>query len=178
MWPDGAGRRFEISPSTQTSAYSRSTSSRAWLTRSCTGQMRSARRIWPVHDLVSQARELVERDYADVWVEGEISNLRPAPSGHVYFTLKDGDSQLPAVLFRRQASLLRFRPEDGLHILLRGKVSVYEQRGQMQLIAEFMEPVGAGSLQIAFEQLKAKLQLEGLFDPARKKPLPTFPHCV
>ncbi len=114
----------------------------------------------------------------DLWVEGEISNLRSAPSGHVYFTLKDGDSQLPAVLFRRQATLLRFRPEDGLHVLVRGKVSVYEQRGQMQLIAEFMEPVGAGSLQIAFEQLKARLQLEGLFDSARKKPLPAFPRCI
>lgn len=127
---------------------------------------------------MGDVRESVEREYPDLWVEGEISNLRPAPSGHVYFTLKDGDSQLPAVLFRRQASLLRFRPEDGLHVLVRGKVSVYEQRGQMQLIAEFMEPVGAGSLQIAFEQLKAKLQLEGLFDAERKLPLPAFPRCI
>jgi exodeoxyribonuclease VII large subunit len=138
----------------------------------------SPRRIWTVAELVGDVREAVEREYPDLWVEGEISNLRPAPSGHVYFTLKDGDSQLPAVLFRRQASLLRFRPEDGLHVLVRGKVSVYEQRGQMQLIAEFMEPVGAGSLQIAFEQLKATLQAEGLFDPSRKKPLPAFPHCI
>ncbi len=136
------------------------------------------RRIWTVGELVGDVRESVEREYADLWVEGEISNLRSAPSGHVYFTLKDGDSQLPAVLFRRQAMLLRFRPEDGLQVLVRGKVSVYEQRGQMQLIAEFMEPVGAGSLQIAFEQLKARLQLEGLFDPARKKPLPAFPRCI
>ncbi len=138
----------------------------------------ASRRIWTVVELVGNVRESVEREYADLWVEGEISNLRSAPSGHVYFTLKDGDSQLPAVLFRRQAMLLRFRPEDGLHVLVRGKVSVYEQRGQMQLIAEFMEPVGAGSLQIAFEQLKARLQLEGLFDPARKKPLPAFPRCI
>ncbi|AXC12842.1 Exodeoxyribonuclease VII large subunit [Acidisarcina polymorpha] len=136
------------------------------------------RRIWTVGELVGEVRESIEREYADLWVEGEISNLRSAPSGHVYFTLKDGDSQLPVVLFRRQASLLRFRPEDGLHALVRGKVSVYEQRGQMQLIAEFMEPVGAGSLQIAFEQLKARLQVEGLFDAQRKKPLPAFPHCV
>jgi exodeoxyribonuclease VII large subunit len=138
----------------------------------------ASRRIWTVGELVGDVRESVEREYADLWVEGEVSNLRSAPSGHVYFTLKDGESQLPAVLFRRQATLLRFRPEDGLHVLVRGKVSVYEQRGQMQLIAEFMEPVGAGSLQIAFEQLKAKLQLEGLFDAERKKPLPAFPHCV
>ncbi len=141
-------------------------------------QKPAPRRIWTVAELVGDVRESVEREYPDLWVEGEISNLRSAPSGHIYFTLKDGDSQLPAVLFRRQASLLRFRPEDGLHILLRGKVSVYEQRGQMQLIAEFMEPVGAGSLQIAFEQLKARLQLEGLFDAERKRPLPAFPRCI
>jgi exodeoxyribonuclease VII large subunit len=136
------------------------------------------RRIWKVGELVGEVRNHIEREYADLWVEGEISNLRSAPSGHLYFTLKDGDSQLPVVLFRRQASLLRFRPDDGLQVLLRGKVSVYEQRGQMQIVAEFMEPVGAGSLQIAFEQLKARLQQEGLFDQARKKLLPAFPRCV
>ena len=138
----------------------------------------SIRRIWPVRELVSQARELVERKYADVWVEGEISNFRPAPSGHVYFTLKDADAQLPVVLFRRQAILLRFRPEDGLHVLVRGRVSIYEQRGQMQLVAETMEPVGAGSLQLAFEQLKQRLKAEGLFDADRKQPLPAFPRTV
>src|SRR5665213_477698 len=112
---------------------------------------RPTRRIWPVRELVTQVRELVEREYVDVWVEGEISNLRPAPSGHIYFTLKDADAQLPIVLFRRQAVLLRFRPEDGLHVLVRGRISIYEQRGQLQLVAETMEPVGAGSLQLAFE---------------------------
>jgi len=136
------------------------------------------RRIWKVADLVTEVRVHVEREYGDLWVEGEISNLRAAPSGHIYFTLKDADAQLPAVLFRRQASLLRFKPADGLHVLLRGKVSVYEQRGQMQLVAELLEPVGAGSLQIAFEQLKARLEARGLFDPARKRPLPAFPRCV
>ena len=120
----------------------------------------------------------MEQEFGDVWVEGEISNYRPAPSGHVYFTLKDADAQLPIVLFRRQASLLRFRPEDGLHVLVRGRMSVYEQRGQMQLIAETMEPVGAGSLQLAFEQLKERLKAEGLFDADRKRPLPTFPRTV
>ena len=139
---------------------------------------RPTRRIWPVRELVSQVRELVEEQYGDVWVEGEISNFRPAPSGHVYFTLKDADAQLPIVLFRRQAMLLRFRPEDGLHVLVRGRVSVYEQRGQMQLVAETMEPVGAGSLQLAFEQLKERLKAEGLFDAERKRPLPAFPHTV
>jgi exodeoxyribonuclease VII large subunit len=131
-----------------------------------------------VRELVGQVRELVEQEYGDVWVEGEISNFRPAPSGHVYFTLKDADAQLPIVLFRRQAMLLRFRPEDGLHVLVRGRVSVYEQRGQMQLVAETMEPVGAGSLQLAFEQLKARLKAEGLFDAERKRPLPAFPRTV
>ncbi|UWZ83307.1 exodeoxyribonuclease VII large subunit [Occallatibacter riparius] len=136
------------------------------------------RRIWPVHELVGQIREFVEQRYTDVWVEGEISNFRPAPSGHIYFTLKDADAQLPVVLFRRQALLLRFRPEDGLHVLVRGKVSIYDQRGQMQLVAETMEPVGAGSLQLAFEQLKERLKTEGLFDSARKRPLPPFPRTV
>jgi exodeoxyribonuclease VII large subunit len=141
-------------------------------------QPRSTRRIWPVRQLVAQVRELVEREFGDVWVEGEISNFRPAPSGHVYFTLKDADAQLPIVLFRRQAMLLRFRPEDGLHVIVRGHVSVYEQRGQMQLVAETMEPVGAGSLQLAFEQLKERLKAEGLFDADRKVPLPAFPRTV
>jgi exodeoxyribonuclease VII large subunit len=138
----------------------------------------AASRIWPVGDLVAKVRDMVEREYRDVWVEGEISNFRPAPSGHIYFTLKDADAQLPVVLFRSQARLLRFRPEDGLHVLVRGRVSVYEQRGQMQLVAETMEPVGAGSLQLAFEQLKEKLKSEGLFDQARKRPLPPFPRTV
>jgi len=139
---------------------------------------RPARHIWPVHELVSQVRELVEQEFGDVWVEGEISNFRPAPSGHVYFTLKDAEAQLPIVFFRRNVMLLRFRPEDGLHVLVRGRLSVYEQRGQMQLVAETMEPVGTGSLQLAFEQLKEKLKAEGLFDAARKRPLPLFPRTV
>jgi exodeoxyribonuclease VII large subunit len=139
---------------------------------------RQSRRIWPVRELVEQVRELVEQRYGDVWVEGEISNFRPAPSGHVYFTLKDADAQLPIVLFRRHAMLLRFRPEDGLHVLVRGRISIYEQRGQLQLVAETMEPVGAGSLQLAFEQLKERLKAEGLFDAERKQPLPAFPRTV
>lgn len=139
---------------------------------------RSTRRIWPVRELVGRVRELIEQEYGDIWVEGEISNFRPAPSGHIYFTLKDADAQLPIVLFRRQAALLRFRPEDGLHVLVRGRVSIYEQRGQMQLVAETMEPVGAGSLQLAFEQLKERLKTEGLFDADRKQPLPAFPRTV
>lgn len=136
------------------------------------------RRIWSVRTLVASVRQQVENSYADLWVEGEISNCRPAPSGHIYFTLKDGEAQLPAVLFRRQAQLLRFRPKDGLAVLVRGRVSVYEGRGQLQLIAETMEPRGTGALQLAFEQLKARLLAEGLFDAERKRTLPAFPRCV
>jgi exodeoxyribonuclease VII large subunit len=138
----------------------------------------STRHIWPVSELVARVRELVEQKFGDVRVEGEISNYRPAPSGHLYFTLKDAGGQLPIVLFRKQALLLRFRPEDGLHVLVRGRISIYEQRGQMQLVAETMEPVGAGSLQLAFEQLKERLKIEGLFDADRKQPLPAFPRTV
>ncbi|MHB1021633.1 MAG: exodeoxyribonuclease VII large subunit [Acidobacteriaceae bacterium] len=136
------------------------------------------RRIWTVQALVSEVRQQIESAYADVWVEGEISNLRAAPSGHLYFTLKDSDAQLPVVLFRRQSMLLRFRPQDGMAVLARGKVSIYENRGQMQLVAETLEPRGAGALQIAFEQLKARLADEGLFDADRKQPLPAFPRSV
>ncbi len=138
----------------------------------------NARRIWSVRSLVADIRAQVERGYTDLWVEGEISNCRPAPSGHIYFTLKDGDAQLPIVLFRRQAQLLRFRPTDGLAVLVRGRISVYESRGQLQLIAETMEPRGSGALQLAFEQLKQRLAAEGLFDAERKRPLPAFPRCV
>jgi exodeoxyribonuclease VII large subunit len=138
----------------------------------------SASAPWSVRELVAGIREQVEGEYADVWVEGEISNCRVAPSGHIYFTLKDGEAQLPVVLFRRQALLLRFRPQDGLAVLARGRVSVYESRGQLQLIAERLEPRGAGALQLAFEQLKARLMAEGLFASERKRPLPAFPRCV
>jgi exodeoxyribonuclease VII large subunit len=136
------------------------------------------RRIWSVRSLVTNVRQQIEMAYTDLWVEGEISNCRPAPSGHIYFTLKDGEAQLPVVLFRRQAGLLRFRPADGLAVLVRGRISVYESRGQLQLIAETMEPRGAGALQLAFEQLKARLLAEGLFDASRKRQLPSFPKCV
>lgn len=136
------------------------------------------RRIWKVSEVAGELRAKVERAFADLWIEGEISDLRPAASGHTYFTLKDESAQLSAVLFRRQATLLRFRPENGLHILLRGKLSVFEQRGQVQIVADHLEPVGAGSLQIAFEQIKRQLQREGLFDTARKRPLPAFPRSV
>lgn len=136
------------------------------------------RRVWIVRDLVAAVRTNVEREYSDIWVEGEISNFRAHDSGHLYFTLKDESSQIRAVMFRSQARLLRFRPEDGMHVVLRGRVTIYESRGELQLSAEYLEPKGAGALQVAFEQLKAKLEAEGLFDAARKKPIPPLPHRI
>ena len=136
------------------------------------------RRIWRVRDLVSAVRTHLEREYTDVWVEGEISNLRPAESGHLYFTLKDESAQVRIVMFRSQAKLLRFRPENGMCVIARGRVTVYDARGELQLSAEYLEPKGAGALQVAFEQLKARLEAEGLFDAARKKPLPALPRAI
>jgi len=134
--------------------------------------------VWIVRDLVAAVRTNVEREYSDIWVEGEISNFRAHDSGHLYFTLKDEASQLRAVMFRSQARLLRFRPEDGMQVVLRGRVTVYEGRGELQLSAEYLEPKGAGALQVAFEQLKAKLEAEGLFDAGRKKPIPLLPRRI
>src|SRR5262245_65902029 len=136
------------------------------------------RRIWRVADLVSAVRTTVERGYTDVWVEGEVSNFRPAESGHLYFTLKDGDAQLRVVMFRSQARLQRFRPDNGLKIIARGRVTIYDVRGELQLSAEFLEPLGAGALQVAFEQLKVRLGEEGLFEASRKKPLPMLPRRI
>jgi len=133
-------------------------------------------RVWTVGDLVREVRGLVEHNYAQVTVEGEISNWRPAGSGHCYFTLKDGNAQLSVVMFRRQAAVLRFKPKDGDAVRLRGQVSVYESRGQMQLIAESMEEVGQGALLAAVQRLKERLRREGVFD--RKRPLPAFPKCI
>ena len=137
-----------------------------------------ARRIWSVRDLVSAARTALESEYVDVFVEGEVSNFRPADSGHLYFSLKDGDAQLRVVMFRSQARLLRFRPENGMSLMARGRLTIYEPRGELQLSAEFLEPMGAGALHVAFEQLKAKLAAEGLFDAARKRPLPPMPRKI
>lgn len=136
------------------------------------------RRIWTVRDLVATVRTALEREYTDVWVEGEISNFRPSESGHLYFTLKDGDSQLRVVIFRMQARLLRFRPDNGLAVIARGRITIYEGRGELQLVGEYLEPKGAGALQIAFEQLKQKLATEGLFDASRKQPIPILPRCI
>ena len=136
------------------------------------------RRLWTVRELMAAARTALEREYTDVWVEGEISNYRPAESGHLYFSIKDGDAQLRIVIFRTQARLLRFKPENGLQVVARGRLTVYESRGELQMVAEYLEPKGAGALQVAFEQLKAKLAAEGLFERARKKAIPLLPRRI
>ncbi len=136
------------------------------------------RKVYAVRELVAALRTQVERAFTDIYVEGEISNYRPAESGHLYFTLKDGSAQLRVVMWRTQARLLRFRPENGLAVIVRGRVTIYDERGDLQLQAEMLEPKGAGALQLAFEQLKAKLAAEGLFDAGRKKPIPTLPRCI
>src|SRR6202045_1933018 len=136
------------------------------------------RRTWTVRDLVAAVRTHLEREYGGVWVEGEISNFRAPEAGHLYFTLKDGNAQIRVVMFRTSARLLRFRPADGLQVVVRGRVTVYEDRGELQISAEYVEPKGAGSLQLAFEQLKAKLEAEGLFAAERKKPIPTLPSRI
>jgi exodeoxyribonuclease VII large subunit len=136
------------------------------------------RRVWSVRDLVAAVRTHVEREYTDTWVEGEISNFRAHDSGHLYFTLKDANAQIRIVMFRSQARLLRFRPENGMAVVVRGRVTIYEDRGELQISAEYLEPKGAGALQIAFEQLKAKLEAEGLFDSARKKAIPSLPRRI
>ncbi|HWO28448.1 MAG TPA: exodeoxyribonuclease VII large subunit [Candidatus Acidoferrum sp.] len=133
------------------------------------------RRVWTVRGLVAAVRTLVEREYSDAWVEGEISNFRAPDSGHLYFTLKDGSAQIRAVMFRSAARLLRFRPTDGMQVVVRGRVTIYEDRGELQIAAEHIEPKGAGGLQVAFEQLKAKLEAEGLFAAERKRAIPTLP---
>jgi len=136
------------------------------------------RRVWTVRALVSAVRSHIESEYSDCWVEGEISNLRIPDSGHLYFTLKEESAQIRVVMFRSSAKLLRFRPENGLHVTVRGRITVYEDRGELQISAEFMEPKGAGALQLAFEQLKARLQAEGLFEASRKKPIPPLPQRI
>ena len=131
-----------------------------------------------VTDLAARIQDSLEADFDEVWVIGEISSLRTPTSGHLYFTLKDDRSQLRAVMFRGYAGLLRFRPEDGLEVIVKGKVSLYTVRGDLQLYASLMEPRGLGAQQLALEQLKAALAAEGLFAPERKRPLPFFPRCI
>lgn len=134
--------------------------------------------ILSVEQLNIYIKQLLEGQVGLVWVKAEISNFKAHTSGHYYFSLKDSKSQITAVMFRGHNARLKFKPADGMEVIVRGRISVYEPRGNYQLMCEMMEPVGAGAMQRAFEQLKAKLKAEGLFEAARKKPIPTFPRHI
>lgn len=136
------------------------------------------KKILTVSELTLEIKHHLEEGFGEIWVEGEISNFRSPSSGHYYFTLKDSKSQIRAVIFRFMGRYLKFEPQDGLAVICRGKISVYEPRGEYQLILDYMEPKGIGALQLAFEQLKEKLEKEGLFDAVRKKPLPLLPKKI
>ncbi len=136
------------------------------------------RKVYTVSQLGAEIREMLERKFTDIWVEGEISNFKASTAGHLYFTLKDDRSQLPAVCFRMAARLLRFRPENGKTFRARGRITTYDVRGEYQLIVEVLEPVGLGALQLAYDQLKEKLEKEGLFRQERKRPIPVHPRQI
>jgi exodeoxyribonuclease VII large subunit len=136
------------------------------------------RRVLTVSALSAQLAAVMEERFPAVWIEGEISNFKVYGSGHAYFTLKDEGAQLRCVLFRTRARRVRFEPKDGLHVMAFGAVEVYAQRGEYQLVVELLEPRGLGALQLAFEQLKERLAAEGLFSPARKRPLPRYPRKI
>ena len=137
-----------------------------------------ARRVWTVSELTASIREMLETRFTDVWLEGELSNCRVWNSGHFYFTIKDASAQIRAVMWRPAARALRFAPEDGLQVIARGRVGVYDAKGEYQLVCAHLEPLGAGALQLAFEQLKKRLSAEGLFAPERKRPLPALPRKI
>ncbi len=139
---------------------------------------RSRRRALTVSELTERIQGVLETEFVDVWVEGEISNLKLASSGHWYFSLKDERAQVHAVVWKTDARLIRFRPQDGMKVLARGQLRVYPPRGEYQISIQVLEPLGKGSLQQAFEELKERLEKEGLFDPARKRPLPMLPRRI
>ncbi len=137
-----------------------------------------SRNIYSVSALTAEVKAVLEDGFSAIWVEGELSNFKHHTSGHMYFTLKDAQAQIRGVMFRSHNRLLRFQPADGLSVLVCGTVTVYERRGDYQITVEFMEPKGVGALQLAFEQLKARLEAEGLFDESRKRPLPLLPRKI
>lgn len=141
-------------------------------------QLMQQRRAVSVSELTARLRTFVEREFFDIYVEGELSNFRRHTSGHWYFSLKDDAASLRCACFRIQNRMIRFIPEDGLHVIARGRVSIYDARGEYQLIVEHLEPVGAGALQLALEQLKKRLAEDGLFNAERKRPLPILPRCI
>jgi len=148
------------------------------MTQQLTFNLQPTRKAWTVSELTAKIRDLLAKNFTDITVQGEISNCREAQSGHIYFTLKDDRAQVRCVFFKQQQRGIKFRPEDGLQMTVRGSISVYETRGEYQIYVENLEPIGLGALQLAFEQLKKRLEAEGLFDPARKKPLPLLPSRI
>ncbi len=136
------------------------------------------RRVFQVSELNAAVQHLFDDDFRGIWVTGEISGCRMANSGHYYFSLKDSQSQLKCALFKGAARLVRFKPQDGLAVIARGNLEVYEARGEFQFIVELLQPQGAGALQLAFEQLKKKLAEEGLFEQSRKRVLPKLPRRI
>ncbi len=136
------------------------------------------RTILSVTDLTIRVRDALEQQIGEIWVEGELSNCRVWNTGHLYFTLKDSNSQLRGFMFKTALRYLRFKPTDGTRVVARGRISVYEPKGEYQLVCEHLEPQGLGALQLAFEQLKKRLEAEGLFDAGRKRPLPTLPRKI
>ncbi len=138
----------------------------------------SRRRIFTVSEITHDVKCLLEEKFSSVWIEGEVSNFIQASSGHIYFVLKDKGAQIKCAFFRNKARYLRFKIGDGQQVVVCGSLGVYEPRGEYQLYVDFVEPKGIGELQQAFEQLKAKLEAEGLFDPAHKKPLPLLPRKI
>ncbi len=141
-------------------------------------QLGPVRKVYAVAELNARIRALLDSEFGDVWVTGEISGVRFAASGHYYFTLKDGESQIKCACFRMNARYLKFKPQDGVAVTARGRLDVYDARGEYQLLVEYLEPQGRGALQLAFEQLKQKLAAEGLFDSERKRPLPKLPRRI
>jgi len=140
--------------------------------------IKEEKRIYTVSELTADIKLILENTFPGVWVEGEISNYRPHPSGHYYLSLKDENSILPVVIFSRIAKDIKFKIENGLKVICCGSIEVYAPHGKYQLITEKIEPKGIGSLQLALEQLKERLEKEGLFSPARKKPIPHLPSRI
>jgi exodeoxyribonuclease VII large subunit len=141
-------------------------------------EMDPIRKIYTVSELNAHIKSLLEEEFPFIWIVAEISNFRTPLSGHFYFTLKDEESQLNAVMFRGQQHQLKFKPEDGMRIIGMGRLSVYEPRGTYQILLEYLEPSGVGALQVAYEKLKAQLAAEGLFDEKHKKAIPFLPHKI
>jgi len=148
------------------------------MTQQLTFNLMPERRAWTVSELTAKIRDLLAKNFTGITVQGEISNCREAQSGHIYFTLKDDRAQVRCVFFKQQQRGIKFRPEDGLQMTVRGSISVYEPRGEYQIYVESLEPIGLGALQLAFEQLKKRLEADGLFDAAHKKPLPMLPSRI